>query len=451
MEREEVESRINKAKKLMFRNWDPRRPITLSERQKSGSSFFLSKDDAFWTSQVSIVMPEDNEIRQRCLDVVTDLDEAHSHFDVALPRRLAGEWVGARLDYQRVKPSTVQSEADRYKHLEAGINTPITVLYVHGGGFVTGSPSFSRQRFSCRIARLTGGKCFAVQYRLSPQHLFPSALLDLLLSYLNLLYPLPGAYHPPIPHQSIVLAGDSAGANLCLSFTQLLLRLRQQFRHISFNKATVPLPLPAGVSCISGYLDNTDCMPSITSQVFDYFRNPKLENAREMPPDAIWPSTPARESVYCADEQLTHQLISPMCADDWTGAPPMWISTGEEIVSDSNKVVAQRATSQQVPVWWRYYEAVPHVWHLIPGLEEIPQTEHVMKDWAEFCRYCVMKPGVIRTSAKVMRRRDFRVEEVSMHSLLDMTFHDARKQMKKKAKKLRKQYELKDVNRALKL
>ena len=66
--------------------------------------------------------------------------------------------------------------------------SPVTVLYFHGGAYYLLDPSTHRPTTK-KLAKLTGGRCYSVRYRLAPQNPFPAALLDALVSYLTLLYP----------------------------------------------------------------------------------------------------------------------------------------------------------------------------------------------------------------------------------------------------------------------
>lgn len=79
----------------------------------------------------------------------------------------------------------------------------------------------------------------------------PCALLDALAAYLYLLSPPPGT-HAPISPTSIIFMGDSAGGGLCIS---LLVLIRE-----------MGLPMPAGASLISPWVDLTHSMPSITGE-----------------------------------------------------------------------------------------------------------------------------------------------------------------------------------------
>ncbi|WP_282076560.1 alpha/beta hydrolase [Epibacterium ulvae] len=80
-----------------------------------------------------------------------------------------------------------------------------TVLYLHGGGFVLGSLD-SHTDICAEICAQTGYRVIAVDYRLAPEHKHPTMFNDaqIALNWVSQTY-----------KEDIVLAGDSAGANLC--------------------------------------------------------------------------------------------------------------------------------------------------------------------------------------------------------------------------------------------
>ena len=80
----------------------------------------------------------------------------------------------------------------------------ITVLYIHGGGFVVGGLE-SHDDVCAEICDRTGYRVLSADYRMSPEHDHPAAFED---CWDVLLYAL-GAWDSPV-----VLAGDSAGGNL---------------------------------------------------------------------------------------------------------------------------------------------------------------------------------------------------------------------------------------------
>lgn len=122
------------------------------------------------------------------------------------------------------------------------------MLYAHGGGYYFGS--VDQQRYCLqRYARKINGRVLAVNYRLAPQYPFPCGLQDLLAAYLYLIDPPPGAHHTPIPPESIIVAGDSAGGGLCLALLQII--------------RDTGLPPPSGAVLISPWCDLTHSFPSI--------------------------------------------------------------------------------------------------------------------------------------------------------------------------------------------
>ena len=211
--------------------------------------------------------------------------------------------------------------------------------------------------------------------------------MDLLLAYLNLLYPSPNAYHSAIPASSIVLAGDSSGAGLILSFIQLILAARRTQSTdnptVRFNSTTVTLLMPAGLTLISPAGDQAIALPSWKANAqFDIFsRDTAPLTSENYPSCPIWPSNPPRGHVYCDTSMLCHPLVSPAAARDWVGCPPLWVASGEERLADSGKVIVQTAARQGVVVRWEMYERMPHNWVLL--FPKLWQSEAVLRRCAE--------------------------------------------------------------------
>ena len=86
------------------------------------------------------------------------------------------------------------------------------ILFLHGGGFIIGSPSLYRH-VTWRIAETTCARVLAVDYRLAPEHPFPAALEDAVTAYHWLLA---NGADP----RRIAVMGDSAGGGLALALAQ---------------------------------------------------------------------------------------------------------------------------------------------------------------------------------------------------------------------------------------
>lgn len=107
------------------------------------------------------------------------------------------------------------------------------LLYFHGGGYVFGSLR-SHGELVGALARASGARTFAVDYRLGPEHPAPAAAHDAIAAYNYLL-------QQGIPPSRIAVAGDSAGGTIVLNSL------------IALRDAGVPLPA-AGIA-ISPWVD----------------------------------------------------------------------------------------------------------------------------------------------------------------------------------------------------
>lgn len=77
------------------------------------------------------------------------------------------------------------------------------VIFAHGGGWTFGSPA-THERAGRLVAEAAGVQVVMPHYRLAPEHACPAALDDI------------GAVAGCFPGRSLVLLGDSAGANIVL-------------------------------------------------------------------------------------------------------------------------------------------------------------------------------------------------------------------------------------------
>ena len=82
------------------------------------------------------------------------------------------------------------------------------ILLVHGGGWTFGSPA-THARFARLLAEQTKAAVLVPDYRLAPEHPAPAGILDVLAVIADL--------DQVAPDAPLVLAGDSAGANIALA------------------------------------------------------------------------------------------------------------------------------------------------------------------------------------------------------------------------------------------
>ncbi|HZJ87854.1 MAG TPA: alpha/beta hydrolase [Sphaerochaeta sp.] len=94
--------------------------------------------------------------------------------------------------------------------------TPL-IIYYHGGGWTWGNMELYNL-VCANLASLTGASVLSVDYRLAPQHKFPTAVED---CYDTLLWAAAGCRYWKTDHDRIYLIGDSAGGNLAAVVSRL--------------------------------------------------------------------------------------------------------------------------------------------------------------------------------------------------------------------------------------
>lgn len=87
--------------------------------------------------------------------------------------------------------------------------TEDVLLYIHGGGFIVGSPDTHKHMVADVVGAL-GCEAVMPRYRLAPEHPFSAGFDDCLAAYVGLL-------ERGLRADQIVLGGDSAGGNLVLA------------------------------------------------------------------------------------------------------------------------------------------------------------------------------------------------------------------------------------------
>ena len=299
-------------------------------------------------------------------------------------------------------------------------------LFGSQNGFGTARPT------AAKLSQHSGGRVAVRDYRLAPQYPFPVAILDLFVLYLSLLSPPPNSYHSPIPASSIVIAGESTGANIGISFIQLLLQIRQKQQYLNFHGHKVCLPVPAGVTALSCLADQALCLPSwLSNKDFDIYSEQAPFLQPDFPADDIWPSNPPRADVYCEALAISHPLVSPCLAESWKGAPPMWFGVGQERLADPVKLVAQTAAKDGVCVWWDQYERMPHCWPLL--MPKFPHSAHAWEKWGTACRHFVEGQDLV-SKGKWIEVESLEEKNVDVKNLIDLSIGEARAMIERKAK-----------------
>jgi monoterpene epsilon-lactone hydrolase len=238
--------------------------------------------------------------------------------------------------------------------LAPGADADIRLLYLHGGGFVSGSGGYYLRQAAYISA---AAKCAVLlpDYRLAPEHPFPAGLDDCVVAHQWMVANGPAG---PARARATFVAGDSAGGSLTLA-TLLALRDRK-------------LPLPAGGIPLSPTTDLTLASDSLKT-VHD-----PIISAKTMP---------VFRDHYLGKTDPRNPLASPVFGD-YRGLPPLLIQVGEhEMLRDDSIRVAKKARADGIPV---RLEVWPGMFHVFQSHEPLlPEAREAIGHIGEFVQSLV--------------------------------------------------------------
>ncbi|MBM3498037.1 MAG: alpha/beta hydrolase [Armatimonadetes bacterium] len=237
--------------------------------------------------------------------------------------------------------------------LAPGADPAVRLLYLHGGGYVSGSGAYYLP-LAAHLSTAASCAVLLVDYRLAPEHPFPSGLEDCLTAHQWLADNGP---HGSDPAHATFIAGDSAGGGLTLA-TLLALRDRA-------------LPLPRAAVAISPFADLTLSGASLQSEAdLDPIMHPGCL------PDFV--------TRYVTEADVRNPLASPLFGD-YRGLPPLLVQVGEhEIIRDDAVRVAERATADGVQVTLEVWEGMFHVFQSHEPL--LPEAQQAVDHIASVIR-----------------------------------------------------------------
>jgi acetyl esterase len=206
-------------------------------------------------------------------------------------------------------------------------------LFLHGGGWVTGSIDHAHVDAACR-ERCVGADCVvvSVDYRKAPEHRFPTALQD---CHTALRWVVEHADELGVRADLLTVGGQSAGGNLAAA---LALKVRDEGGPaLAFQLLEVPA------------LDLT--FSGASYQQFGTGYALALSDVQFLRRDYL-------ESI----EQATHPYVSPLLAPDLSGLAPAHIMTAEyDVLRDDGAAYARRLADAGVPVSHTMHEGHVHI------------------------------------------------------------------------------------------
>ncbi|HEX3047914.1 MAG TPA: alpha/beta hydrolase [Bacillota bacterium] len=224
------------------------------------------------------------------------------------------------------------------------------ILYIHGGGFISGSCD-SHRDIAARIVRASETPALVFEYRLAPEHRYPAANEDCLAAYRWLVE---GGVAP----QNIILGGDSTGGYLAL---MTLLALRDAGE-----------PLPGGAFLLSPHTD------------FLYYDGESYESRVELDPIGSLTGSQMCANSYF-DPVVTDPAILAPFGEDLKGLPSLLIQVGdhEVILSDSTRL-AERAKEAGVEVTLEIWDNMWHTFRFMAYM--LPEGAEAIESIGRFVR-----------------------------------------------------------------
>lgn len=280
----------------------------------------------------------------------------------------AGQSFGADFDVEQVRKSAESSgQMPPVKGVEfadivlGGRETDVAIpqkqmrddaviLYIHGGGFVSGDPKYVRS-FTSYLAKTAKMKVYGITYRLAPEFPFPAGPNDCIDAYKALI--------EKESEKKIYLLGESGGATLVIVTT--LMARDQGIR--------LPDAVAAYAPCgdVSGRIDRFPYKD--TDLVVGYGA---IDTLRKF---------------YCPNEdEAENPYVSP-CLADYKGFPPLRLvwDKGEAFSADSREI-AEKAKAAGVVTETKEWEGTFHTFEMLASL--IPEAAKEVKDTVRFFEQC---------------------------------------------------------------
>ena len=247
----------------------------------------------------------------------------------------------------------VRVEQMRHQH---GPDSEMTLLYLHGGGFFSGSIETHR-RICERLALKTGATVISVDYVQLPEGSIAESVQDVISAYAALVE---SSDHP----DKIVVAGDSAGGYLTMKVAELATRRGLQ----------APAALLGFSPLLSVDPDREDkAVERITRARDAYLPIQRIAHIRER-----WlPEDGAPIEGYA----------SPLHATAYISSPTFFVAVEDELLRPEVEAMALLLSARGVEVETHLWRKQVHAFPVLVDL--VPESEMAIQLAADFARRAV--------------------------------------------------------------
>lgn len=290
------------------------------------------------TRQISFGMQKDNvQAARAVIDRMSDGRDYVSEFIPVDAGGVPAEWV-----------------------IAPGVDNTRRVLYIHGGGFIMGSPK-SHRTITSKFSEIAGCAVLAIDYRLLPEYKHMDCVADCRTTYQWILENGPDG---PGKITRLIIGGDSAGGNLTLS---LVAWLRDN-----------GLRAPEAVVVLSPLTDTTFSGDSIrNNENTDVMLKPIMRVLNKMPKfiKSWW-------VVWAHRIRPANPVASPLFGD-LSGLPPTLVQASEsEMLLDDARRYVYKACAAGSPVKLQTWTDMVHVWQIFDP--DLPQAAEA---WVEIGKF----------------------------------------------------------------
>jgi len=223
------------------------------------------------------------------------------------------------------------------------------ILYFHGGGLYSGSCDTYRA-LAASISAASAVRVLVVEYRLAPEHKYPSANEDAIIAYNWLI-------ESGISPKNIVIGGDSAGGGLTL---MTLLSLRD-----------TGYQLPAAAFMLSPWADLIN------------FDGESYISRAELDPICSLNGCKLSADYYIGNSDSKPPILSPI-SQNLGGLPSLLIQVGdhEVLLNDSTRLAARAAQETGVDVTLEVWDNMWHVFQVFAAI--VPEAQQAINNIGKF-------------------------------------------------------------------
>jgi acetyl esterase len=206
---------------------------------------------------------------------------------------------------------------------------PVIVFY-HGGGFILGNIK-GYAPFCEKVAHDTKCTVVSIEYRLAPEHKFPTAIEE---CYVATKWIYEQAKELGLDDTRFAIMGDSAGGNIAAVVT-----------HLTREKKEIPISLQVLIFPMTSF-----AIQSVSKQKFanGYFLTKESLDLFE-------------KHYLRSKSDVTNPLASPLLKDDLHDLPPAFVLTAEyDPLRDEAEAYVQKLVESGVEVWSKRYSGMIH-------------------------------------------------------------------------------------------